>query len=138
MSEPDVLLCHEEFPSDVGHISGVTCQLDRDHDAGELHYGQYPGGWVRWSGTTTSDEDPRRRSPDEIHDALVNTSWYAVRNDTIGGWAVANVDRSVATHDMRRGDVVVGDMLDEWFARYIVRLHNNELRLRETRRMQGP
>jgi hypothetical protein len=54
--------------------------------------------------------------------------WYPVADDTIGGWAIANIDLPVSQLDTRGGKhFTVGDFLSEDIARHICELHNVRL-----------
>lgn len=45
--------------------------------------------------------------------------WFAVLDDTVGGWAVANVNKPVSEHDHRKREVSVGDFLSDNYAHHI-------------------
>lgn len=58
---------------------------------------------------------------------LATIKWFAVLDDTVGGWAIANVNKPVSAHDPSKGEFSIGDFLDEPLARYIVAMHNYRL-----------
>jgi hypothetical protein len=54
--------------------------------------------------------------------------WFAVRNDTVGGWAVATADELVSVIDRRGGGELIADLIrDEATAVYIVEMHNTAI-----------
>ena len=56
---------------------------------------------------------------------ILNSKWYVVENDVIGGWAVSTVDKSVGDTDPRQyGVYIVGEVLSLDVAEHIVELHN--------------
>lgn len=60
--------------------------------------------------------------------ARLRVHWYPVVDDTIGGWAISNVDLPVSELDTRGGQhFTVGDFLSEDVARHICELHNGQL-----------
>jgi hypothetical protein len=62
----------------------------------------------------------------------MRSRWYAVEDDTIGGWACATADVPVSAVDTRARDVaVVAHFLDRATAAHIADLHNGWLE-RET------
>lgn len=130
MIEPEVELnarCRTSFPADVEPWRDLRCELDAGHGAsGELHYARYDGGWARWSSPDVRVDESARAADAERR--LLTTRWYAVPDDTVGGWAVASVDRPVSLHDHRRGDVALGDALSERVARHVAETHNRGLR----------
>ena len=50
--------------------------------------------------------------------------WYAVLNDTIGGYAVSNVNKPVSKLEYRRGEVEVACFVTQDDAEHIADLHN--------------
>lgn len=52
--------------------------------------------------------------------------WYAVINDLVGGWCVANVDLPLSAIRPRTGERVIGDFMTEDDARRVARLLNQE------------
>lgn len=52
--------------------------------------------------------------------------WFAVIDDTIGGWSISLVDKPVSKLNPVRNprEITIGDFLTEELARYIVELHN--------------
>lgn len=56
---------------------------------------------------------------------LTNCRWYAVANDTIGGWDIANTDVPDSRRDPQKGEFEVGCFLTEKVAEHIAQLHNN-------------
>lgn len=62
-----------------------------------------------------------------VVESLLRSTWYAVRNDVIGGWSMTNVDKPVSQLDPRQGEVEIGDALSEEIATRIVTLHNQNL-----------
>lgn len=73
-------------------------------------------------------EPPSGPSPSEFDRAALDVVWYAVPDDTVGGWAVANADRPVSAHSRATGVFAVGDFLSEPLARHVADLHNRWLR----------
>ena len=57
---------------------------------------------------------------------LLDTEWFVVENDEIGGWAVATVDASRTSEIDRRlpGVYVVAEVISLDVAEHIVYLHN--------------
>lgn len=65
-------------------------------------------------------------SKDPISDTeVLNCRWYAVIDDTIGGWAISNVDQSVADLNPYEGRFELGSFLTEVEARHIADVHND-------------
>jgi len=50
--------------------------------------------------------------------------WYAVIDDTIGGWSISNIDQSVATLNPYEGRFELGSFLTEYEAKHIAFVHN--------------
>jgi hypothetical protein len=57
-------------------------------------------------------------------DEIINCYWYPVVDDTIGGWAMSNVDQSVAHLDPYEGQFELASFLTEEEARHIAQVHN--------------
>lgn len=55
---------------------------------------------------------------------LTHCRWYAVANDTIGGWDVANVNIPDSRRDYRKGEYEIGCFLTREVAEHIAKLHN--------------
>lgn len=51
--------------------------------------------------------------------ALERAAWFAVPDDTTGGWAVANVNKPVSEHDSARREMTFGKFLSEPCARHV-------------------
>jgi hypothetical protein len=64
----------------------------------------------------------------QIEDVLLRSEWFAVPDDTVGGWAVANAPVPVSAHSRDVGVTTIGDFLTERVARHVVYLHNRALR----------
>lgn len=60
-------------------------------------------------------------------EAIRRSRWYAVVDDTIGGYAVSNVDKPVSEHDWRKGQIGVACFMDRQDAEHIAELHNEWL-----------
>lgn len=56
--------------------------------------------------------------------AYMSQRWYAVVNDEIGGYAVANVDKPVSAHDLEQGERAIGEFFSEQAAKHVAELHN--------------
>jgi len=56
--------------------------------------------------------------------------WYVVRDDEVGGWAVATVDRPTSEQDVDAGDRTMFYAVWEELARDVVTTHNDLLELR--------
>lgn len=50
--------------------------------------------------------------------------WYTVRDDIIGGWAVATANKLVGDLDWNNGELVVADVFSEEMGKYLCSLHN--------------
>lgn len=70
-----------------------------------------------------------RRTAPLTAEELWNQSWYAVVDDEVGGWAVANVNKPTSRIDpmTTRERVLVGFITWGEHARWIVELHNRSL-----------
>jgi hypothetical protein len=55
---------------------------------------------------------------------LLETRWYAVDNDLIGGYAVATVDKPESEHNVYEADYTVGTFMTKRCAEHIADLHN--------------
>jgi hypothetical protein len=64
----------------------------------------------------------------QVEDVLLRSEWYAVPDDTVGGWAVANAPIPVSAHSRDVGVTAIGDFLSERAARHVVDVHNRWLR----------
>ncbi len=53
--------------------------------------------------------------------------WYAVENNSIGGWSIANVNKKVADINVAEGDREIGCFISQELAEHIVLLHNKYL-----------
>lgn len=53
--------------------------------------------------------------------------WFAVSDDTIGGWAVATRNQPVSQHGFNNDTVSLAHFTDENLARHIAYLHNRWL-----------
>jgi hypothetical protein len=60
-----------------------------------------------------------------IEDEILNCHWYAVIDNTIGGWSISNVDQSVADLNPYEGRFELGSFLTESEAKHIAKLHND-------------
>lgn len=57
-------------------------------------------------------------------DEVLNCRWYPVLDDTIGGWAISNVDQSVVDLNPCEGRFELGSFLTETEAKHICFVHN--------------
>lgn len=73
---------------------------------------------------TTTDAD--------FSDVITRMRWYAVPDDTIGGWAIATADLPTSRLPDSNGARWIGDALTQQLARHVVRLHNEWLARRTT------
>lgn len=55
---------------------------------------------------------------------IINCRWFAVIDNTIGGWSISNVNQTVADSNPYEGRFELGNFLSESEARHIVDLHN--------------
>lgn len=55
---------------------------------------------------------------------LMECHWYAVPNDLIGGYTVANVNKPDSQHNVYEGDFEVGTFLSLGTAKHIAEIHN--------------
>lgn len=53
--------------------------------------------------------------------------WYPVVDDTVGGYAISNVQISVSQQDWAQGHVLIGSFLRESTATHICQIHNATL-----------
>lgn len=80
---------------------------------------------------TNQAGNPCAPGPDELTErgkavlrALVANRWYAVPDDLIGGYAVANVPLPASAHRPAEGHVTAGDFLSQAVAEHVADLHN--------------
>ena len=60
----------------------------------------------------------------EHTETMLDSEWFVVVDDLIGGWAVATVDKPLSEIDFRDpGVYVVAEMISKDVADYIVYLH---------------
>lgn len=57
----------------------------------------------------------------------MRAKWYPVRNDLIGGWSIATVDKTSADIEPSRGEMEIGTFLARAAAEHICDLHNAEV-----------
>lgn len=58
--------------------------------------------------------------------------WFILKDDIVGGWAIANVDKHlVSALDWKQGDTTVGEFISLEVAQHIASRHNLELDLKE-------
>lgn len=55
---------------------------------------------------------------------LTHCRWYAIANDTIGGWDVSTVNIPDSVRDARMGEYEIGCFLTREVAEHIAKLHN--------------
>lgn len=133
MTDPE--LCNERAPTSTREL---RCQLRREHTAipnETMHFAEYPGGWLKWSeesGSLASSSAPATqlaasRTDAEFTDAVTQVPWYAMPDDTIGGWIVATAPLPASQLPSAEGGRQLGDFLTEELARYVARLHNARL-----------
>ena len=68
-----------------------------------------------------SDQTP---TPNPRYERAFSQPWYAVVNDLIGGWDVANANKTTGDLDHRVGEYSMGCFMDERAAHYVAALHN--------------
>lgn len=64
-----------------------------------------------------------RKSP-ITYQELTECRWYAMANDTIGGWDVATAPVPDSRRNAQKGEFEIGTFLTEEVAQYIAELHN--------------
>ena len=50
--------------------------------------------------------------------------WFPVKNDLIGGWSVATIDKPCSQLDLKKGEIEVADFISEDLARHMADVHN--------------
>jgi len=55
---------------------------------------------------------------------LINCTWYATADDTIGGWCVSTSNKPESQRDPYAGEFSAGNFMTKEVAEHIVRIHN--------------
>lgn len=75
---------------------------------------------------TDEPTEPPQRPVEDYDRAILRSTWYPVRDDTIGGYAVSTVNKPISAHGIR--DIYVGDFMTKPLAEHVAALHNRYLR----------
>lgn len=60
-------------------------------------------------------------------ETMLQSEWFVVQDDLIGGWAITTVDKPLSEIDFREpGTYVVAEMISKDMADYVVYLHENQ------------